>query len=79
MTSSIREELQEHYLNEESRLVRMEEEIKSLRKDISELKQSVDDIVTAWKAANFFLSLIKWVAGIGAGLVAILSIFKGIK
>lgn len=79
MTSSIREELQEHYLNEESRLVRMEEEIKSLRKDISELKQSVDNIVTAWKAASFFLGVIKWIAGIGAGLVAIFSIFKGIK
>jgi phage host-nuclease inhibitor protein Gam len=57
----------------------MEEEIKSLREEIKELKQAVDDIVTAWKAANFFLGIVKWVAGIGTGLIAILAFFKGVK
>lgn len=57
----------------------MEEKINSLRVEITELKQAVEDIVTAWKAATFFLGVVKWVAGIGAGLLAILTFIKGVR
>lgn len=79
MTVQANEQLLDHIVSEENRLVRMEEEIKSLRVEITELKQAVEDIVTAWKAATFFLGVIKWVAGIGAGLLAILAFIKGVK
>ena len=79
MATQTNEQLLDHIITEENRLVRMEEEIKSLRVEITELKQAVEDIVTAWKAATFFLGVIKWVAGIGAGLLAILAFIKGVK
>lgn len=79
MSNQTNEQLLDHIITEENRLVRMEEKINSLRVEITELKQAVEDIVTAWKAATFFLGVVKWVAGIGAGLLAILAFIKGVR
>jgi len=72
-------ELQEHQLKEEIRLLGIEQNIKSLEEKITILSDSVSDLVSAWKAASWLISLIKWVGGIAISITAIVTLLKGIK
>lgn len=66
----------EHQLKEELRLQEIETNIKALEDKIDNLTNSVSDLVMAWKAASWLVSLVKWVGGIAVAITAIYN-FKG--
>jgi len=72
-------ELQEHQLKEEKRLLEIEQNIKSLEEKIDTLSKDVSDLVSAWKAASWLVSLVKWVGGIAVAITAIVTLLKGVK
>ena len=72
-------ELQEHQLKEEIRLLEIEQNIKALEEKIDTLSQDVSDLVSAWKAASWLVSLVKWVGGIAVAVTAIVTLLKGVK
>ena len=72
-------ELQEHQMKEEKRLLEIEQNIKSLEEKIDTLSKDVTDLVSAWKAASWLVSLVKWIGGIAVAVTAILTLLKGIK
>lgn len=68
--------LTEHQLKEEMRLIEIETNIKQLEQKIDTLSTSVSDLVTAWKAASWLVSAVKWVGGIAIAITAIVSLVK---
>jgi len=72
-------ELIEHQLQEEKRLLEIETNIKSLETKIDLLATDVADLVSAWKAASWLVSLIKWAGGLAVATTAILALTKGFK
>lgn len=72
-------ELQEHQLKEEIRLLEIEQNIKALEEKIDTLSQDVSDLVSAWKAASWLVSLVKWIGGIAVAVTAIITLIKGVK
>jgi hypothetical protein len=72
-------ELVEHQLKEEKRLLEIEQKLKSLEDKIDHLTTDVQDLVSAWKAAGWLVSAVKWIGGIAVALTAILAFVKGIK
>ena len=74
-------QLTEHELNDELRLLEIENTIKALGGKIDELTRDVSDLVTAWKAANWVINFVKWAAGVSTA-ITILFMFvtgKGLK
>ena len=69
----------EHQLNEERRLLEIEQTIKALELKIDTLSGSVSDLVSAWKAASWLVSAVKWVGGIAVAVTAIVTLLKGVK
>ena len=72
-------ELVEHQLKEEKRLLEIEQKLKSLEDKIDHLTTDVQDLVSAWKAASWLLSAVKWIGGIAVALTAIGAYMKGFK
>jgi len=72
-------ELAEHQLKEEKRLLEIEQKLKSLEEKIDHLTVDVQDLVTAWKAAGWLVSAVKWIGGIAAAATAIIVLVRGIK
>lgn len=72
-------ELVQHQLKEELRLVEIENTIKALETKIDILTTDVADLVSAWKAAGWLVSVVKWVGGIAVAVTAIMTLMKGIK
>ena len=72
-------ELIEHQLQEEKRLLEIETNIKSLETKIDLLATDVADLVSAWKAASWLVSLVKWLGGLSVAYVAIVTLVKGFK
>lgn len=58
--------------SDESRLIEIEHKLEKLSAD-------VEDLVSAWKAASWLVSLVKWVGGIAVAITAIVTLVKGIK
>ena len=52
-------------------------EILELRLEVAQLRQSVSDLVDAWRAARGFLALVKWAAGLGSAVALIWSVIHG--
>lgn len=71
--------LQEHRLQEEKRLIEIEHTIKSLEDKIDTLQNNVADLVSAWKAASWLVSVIKWVGGAAVAITAITTLVRGFK
>ena len=71
--------LTEHHIEEEKRLLEIENNIKQLEDKIDLLTQDVSDLVAAWKAASWLVSAVKWVAGLAVAGTAIVTYLKGIK
>ena len=71
--------LTENQIYEEKRLLEMESTLKDLKDEVAVLSKDVGDLVTAWKAANWLVGLVKWVGGIAVAITAILTMVKGIK
>ena len=70
-----------HELNEERRLSEIEHRIKDLSGKIDVLSRDVEDLVTAWKAANWLVNLVKWAAAVSSAITVLflLASGKGIK
>lgn len=45
-------------------------DLDEMRKDLLELKGSIDSLVTAWKMAGHMVALVKWTAGIVSAIAA---------
>lgn len=53
----------------DERLVKIEEKLDKLTSD-------VEDLVSAWKAANIVVSFIKWVGGAATAITALYTLLK---
>jgi len=73
------DQLTEHVVSEERRLLHMDNAIKEMRTEINRLSNDVSDLVSAWKAANWIVSLVKWLGGIAMAVTAFMALVKGIK
>lgn len=71
--------LTEHQINEERRLLEIEQTIQSLEKKIDTLQSDVSDLVSAWKAASWLVSAVKWLGGIAIAITALTAYVKGFK
>lgn len=71
--------LQEHQMREEIRLAEIEQTIKALDDKLIILQKDVEDLVAAWKAANWLVSFVKWAGGLAVSITAIYTLLKGIK
>ena len=71
--------LVEHQLEEEKRLLEIEQKLKSLEDKIDNLSTDVTDLVSAWKAAGWLVSVVKWIGGIAVAATAIITLLKGFK
>jgi len=69
--------LNEHRLEEEKRLLEIENNIKDLEKKIDQLSLDVSDLVSAWKAAGWIVSVVKWLGGLAIAATAIITFMKG--
>lgn len=70
------EQLHHHQLAEEKRLLEIEQNIKSLEIKIDTLTNNVSDLVSAWRAANWIVSFIKWAGGLSTAVIAIYTLVK---
>lgn len=66
----------DHQLQEELRLLEIENNIKKLEEKIDVLSTSVSDLVSAWKAASWLVSAVKWIGGIAVALTAIVTLIR---
>lgn len=73
------DQLTEHQVFEERRLTDMDRDIKEMRAELIRLSADVSDLVTAWKAANWLVSLVKWIGGIAIAVTAFTTMVKGLK
>lgn len=73
------QEVAEHHLTEEIRLLQIETTIKALESKIDTISKDVSDLVSAWKAASWLVSAVKWVGTVAVAITAILALLKGIK
>lgn len=71
--------LTEHQINEERRLLEIEQTIQSLERKIDTLQSDVSDLVSAWKAASWLVSAVKWLGGIAIAITALTAYVKGFK
>ena len=70
------QELLEHQLKEEKRLLDIENKIETLEKKIDTLTTDVSELVAAWKAANWLVGMVKWIGGLAAAATAIVTVLK---
>jgi len=56
-----------------------EDRLTKIEAQLEKLTDEVEDLVTAWKAASWLVSVVKWVGSIAVALTAIISLSKGIK
>lgn len=73
------DQLTEHLISEEKRLLDMDNAIKEMRAELTQLSADVADLVSAWKAANWLVGLVKWLGGIAIAGAALISLVKGLK
>lgn len=71
--------LNDYMLEEEKRLLEIENNIKDLEKKIDQLSVDVSDLVSAWKAAGWIVSAVKYLAGAAIAVGAIVTYLKGFK
>ena len=69
--------LNDHMLEEEKRLLEIENNIKDLEHKIDQLSRDVSDLVSAWKAAAWLVSVVKWLGGLAIAGTAIITFMKG--
>jgi len=67
---------QEYRLEGEKRLTEIEHNVKKLEDKIDTLTKNVEDLVVAWKAANFVVGFIKWAGGLSTAFIAIYTLIK---
>jgi len=73
------QDLHDHQINEERRLSEIEHNIKTLETKIDTLTLNVEGLVSAWKAASWLVSLVKWTSGIALAVTTLYTLGKGFK
>lgn len=73
------DQLTEHQVFEERRLSDIDRDIKEMRTELTRLSTDVSDLVTAWKAASFLLSIVKGLGAIAVAIGSVLFLLKGGK
>ena len=71
--------LTEHQVIEERRLTDIDRDIKEMRAEITRLSSDVSDLVSAWKAASFLLSVVKGLGAIAVAVGSVMLLLKGGK
>ena len=69
----------DHQVYEERRLLEIEQNIKTLETKIDALTENVEGLVSAWKAASWLVSFVKWTSGLAMALAALYTFVKGFK
>ena len=69
----------EQHVFEERRLTAIDRDIKEMRTELTKLSTDVSDLVSAWKAASFLLSVVKGLGAIAIAVGSITLILKGGK
>jgi len=69
--------LLDHQVYEERRLLEIEQNIKTLEEKIDILTVNVEGLVSAWKAAGWLVSAVKWVSGAAVAAAALYTLLKG--
>lgn len=64
---------------DDTRLKSIEDDLRELKATVQTLSRDVEDLVAAWKAANWLVSFVKWAGGLSLSITAIYTLFKGIK
>lgn len=73
------DQLIEHHVFEERRLTAIDRDLKEMRTELTKLSTDVSDLVSAWKAASFLLSVVKGLGAIAVAVGSITLILKGGK
>lgn len=71
--------LTEHQVIEERRLTDIDRDIKEMRAEINRLSTDVSDLVSAWKAASFLLSVVKGLGAVAVAIGSFMLLLKGGK
>jgi len=53
-----------------------DERLTKIENKLDKLSNDVEDLVAAWKAANFVVGFIKWAGGLSTAIVAIYTLIK---
>lgn len=61
------------------KLQEIEITLKTLESKFDTLQKDVEDLVTAWKAANWLVGMVKWLGGLATALTALYVLLKGFK
>lgn len=69
--------LSEHQVEEEKRLSEIENKIECIQQKLDTISLEISDLVTAWKAASWLVSMVKWIAGVAVAFTAIITFVKG--
>ncbi len=70
------QQLIDHQVYEERRLLEIEQNIKTLEAKIDLLTSNVEGLVSAWKAASWLVSAVKWVSATAMAVAALYALFK---
>ena len=70
------EQIQQHIIDDDRRLFKMEQELESVNKKLTELETSISDLVVAWKTASNIVASVKWLAGVATAIIAVVSFIK---
>ena len=73
------DKLTEHQVFEERRLTDIDRDIKEMRAEIARLSSDVSDLVSAWKAASFLISVVKGLGAIAVAVGSVILLLKGGK
>ena len=73
------DKLTEHQVFDERRLTDIDRDIKGMRSEIARLSADVSDLVSAWKAASFLLSVVKGLGAIAVAIGSFMLLLKGGK
>ena len=73
------DKLTEHQVFDERRLTDIDRDIKEMRAEITRLSSDVSDLVSAWKAASFLISVVKGLGAIAVAIGSFMLLLKGGK
>lgn len=73
------EELHKFQLEEERRLSDIEEKLDILSAEMSSLKNNIKDLVYAWHAASWIVSVVKGIGALAVAIGAAYALFTGHK
>lgn len=52
------------------------DDLQQLRQEVAELKESVQDLVDAWRTATGVVRFVKWLSGMAIAVASVVALFK---